>query len=229
MESRRNKKEGFGAGAVWLTLGFGAVAIVAGYAWLNAGNSESAADQAAAETANVEALNLVKMGKLADAETKLEPFVQKKGSGAISCMQTLATIYALDSKVADVERVCASLGGNTESGTADKLHFLGAPMAISKPKFAKPLLERSAQIYKKLYGEDSKQYSKDLYNIGVCDAGMQQYTLAAQEFTRAIPLLEKAYGADDQITKAAKYNLMSSRQGEATPGAQTEMINRLPK
>ena len=222
MQERSPKKEGLGPGALLMALAVGAIVLVVGWFSMN----PPAAEDPKAKQAVAQAFGLVKQGKCADAEKLLEPFVASQECSAVDCKQTLASLYAMDGNVQDTERVCRSLGGNTDAGTADKMHFLGAPMAMYKPHRARPILERSAQLYKTLYGTASPQYAKDLYNIAICDFAMKKNELAADEFAKCIPLLETGYGPLAVITVEAKANLVSSREARHEANPQIESVQQ---
>jgi len=212
----KKKQQGAGKGAGILSLIVLAAAIAAWQMFGIAGqraeqqsNSDPKVAQQVVE-ANNKAMEFVRQHKLTEAEQALEPLLGIKDSVADGAKQQLAVIYVLDNKLDDCSRVCRVLGGGTDQGEADKMHFLGAPMANQNPQLARRVLERSSAMYLKLYGPDSKQYTKDMYNIGFCDWKMGKFDEASKELRAIMPALQKAYGPLDPLTVSAQGTLVAS-------------------
>lgn len=156
--------------------------------------------------ARTAALGLVHQNKIADAERLLEPFVFTTKNQSHECAKLLSAIYAIDHKFDKMEATLLALSSSDEKKMADHMHYLGTSMSASRPEVAHQVIERTAGIYKRLYGED-QHYAKEMSCLANCDLQAKKFAEAVAGYKIAIPLLEKTWGQNAKLTMQARVNL----------------------
>lgn len=158
--------------------------------------------------------------------------MDKKDPSYIRGLYTLAN-YAervgnYESSYAYLDSIIQLAGAEGTPELADTYHLL-ALICIRKNDFAvaRKYAELALQIFITQSGEDGRSTSYGYHELGLAQAGLQEYTEALESFRRAYAIRRKKFGPDHRLTLSSLSQLIKTRIRLGDPSGSIEDYKKI--
>lgn len=103
---------------------------------------------------------------------------------------------------------CLLYGDTDRDDIAASVDAIGMCLLhLSRPQEAKPLLEDSLEMYRRLHTGDHESVATGLLNLGFCLVNLSRNAEAIKYYSEAVSMLKKLHTGDHPLTAAALNNL----------------------
>lgn len=172
------------------------------------------ASDVAVSDAQKKALALMQQHNFVEAEKTLEAVIDRPSVLRKQASAYLMSIYALDSKSDQAEKVAIRMANGNEHEAALNMHLTACPVLIAgnNPQLARPMLQRAANTFKRLGGDRDKFYIRDLFFLARCDAAEGKLAKAIEKYKQVLPLLKETWGPSSEYTISAEGELAQALQ-----------------